>query len=75
MVLTLKQQDSAESDWFYGAALPCAIIGFIMGVVTLDTVAGAVTTLFVCFGEDPSRLYEEFPDLGTGKFGTKFTEL
>jgi len=62
------QQDSAESDWFYGAALPCAIIGFIMGVVTLDTVAGAVTTLFVCFGEEPEKLYAHFPDLGTALY-------
>lgn len=38
-------------------------IGFIVVMVSLEVVASGVTTIFVCFAEDPAALHRNSPKL------------
>ena len=37
--------------WFWGVGTPCALMGFILGIVALDVVESTCLALYVCFAE------------------------
>jgi len=43
--------------WFWGVGLPCAFLGFILGICTMNAVESACVTIYVCFAEDPDALF------------------
>ena len=46
-----------------GVGFPCALVGFVLGVVTFNVVESAVLSIYVCFAEDPDALYYNDRDL------------
>ena len=54
---------SGIENWFWGVGFPCALVGFVLGVVTFNVVESAVLSIYVCFAEDPDALYYNDRDL------------
>ena len=50
-------------SWFWSVGFPCALLGYVLGVATLNVVESAVLSLYVCFAEDPDLLYYNEKDL------------
>jgi len=52
-----------ESDYYIPVGILCALIGFVMVMQVLEVVESAVTTIFVCFAEEPAAMQRNCPEL------------
>lgn len=63
-----------EDDYYIPVGIICGLIGFVMVMQVLEIVESAVTTIFVCFAEEPEALQRNSPEL-YHKFQTTYGNI